>query len=240
MVIRVFKSRDSVLRRQIKVFKRHADDLEYLKGHESALLRTIYLSSDPSDISWRAEGHHVLAVFYHKTGEIDKAKKHFIESISLFGDHEILGLCRAKRDHAVLLAEHESVALGLYEAEQALLLHDDDLKNRKGLRQKRITMAYLWYLKLMSSTDDDEARQKLIEFALHNCHDCAPHVQQQLLGFALDYASGVYRQQIHLRLGILYASRKKPIDVAKSAIWFGIDAQVMIASRIIRTILRRE
>lgn len=229
-----------MLRRQIKVFKRHADDLEYLKVHEPALLRTIYLSSDPSDISWRAEGHHVLAVFYHRTGEIDKAKKHFIESISLFGDHEILGLCRTKRDYAVLLAEHESVKLGLYEAEQALLLHDDDLQNRKGLRQKRITMGYLWYLKLMSSTDDDEARQQLIEFALHNCHDCAPHVQQQLLGFALDYASGIYRQQLHLRLGILYASRKKPIDVAKSAIRFGIGAQMLIASRIVRTIFRRE
>lgn len=241
MVARVFiKNRSSSLRNQIKLFKEHSEDLALLASLEPGLRRTIYLSNEPVDVSWRGEGHHQLALYYWKIGEIDKARKSFIDSISCFGEDEILGLCRTKRDHALFLATHDSVQLGLYEAEQALLLHNDDLPNQKGLRQKQITLGYLWYLRLQQHRNDGEAQESLIEFALHNCHDCSIRDQQQLLRFALDYANGSYRQQLRMRLGVLYASSKQPVQVAKTAIQLGIDLQLFVASRALRLILRRE
>lgn len=240
LATRVLKPRDSSLRRQIKFFKEHSDDLELLKTREPGLKRTIYLSTDPTDVMWRGEGHHQLAVFYGKIGEIDKAKKSFIEAFSTFEDHEVLAICRAKRDYALFVAIHENVKLGLYEAEQALLLHDDDLPNRKGLRQKRITKGYIWYLKLQEHRSDEEARENLVEFALYNCHDCSIRDQEQLVKFALDHANGTYRQQLRIRLGLIYASRKRPVQVAKTTVQLGIEIQLFVAGRIIKTILRRE
>lgn len=239
LTTRALKPRDSELRRQIKFFKEYSDDLELLKTWEPELRRRIYLSPDPADIMWRGEGHHQLALFYWKVGEIDKSKKSFIEAFSTFEDHDVLAMCRAKRDYALFLAIHESVKLGLHEAEQALLLHDDDLPNRKGLRQKRITEGYIWYLKLQEHRSDEEARANLVEFALYNCHDCSIRDQEQLLRFALDHAIGAYRQHLHLRLGLIYASRKRPVQVAKTTIQLGIDVHLLIAGRIIKTILRR-
>lgn len=239
LATRALKPRNSKLRRQIKFFKEHADDLEFLKTWEPELRRRIYLSTEPADIMWRGEGHHQLALYYWKVGEIDRASKSFIEAFSALEDHDVLAMCRAKRDYALFVAVHESVKLGLHEAEQALLLHDDDLPNQKGLRQKRITEAYLWYLKLQEHTSDEEARANLVEFALRNCYDCSIRDQEQLLRFALDHASGTYRQQLHLRLGLIYASRKRPVQLAKTTIQLGVETQLFLAGHIIKTILRR-
>ena len=144
MAVRAYKHPDSELRALLKIFKQQFDDLKTLNSYEIVLRRLLFIGTTPRNQSWRAEGLHQLALLYQATGKLREAEKHYELSMATFADHEPLGLARVMRDYGLFIARHHDPRAGLLQIEQALALHDKDLNNAKGYRQRRITESYVW------------------------------------------------------------------------------------------------
>lgn len=255
-----YKNKHSDLRWLIKQFKDNADKHELLRSYVPALKRAIALGPKESDVIWRAEGQHQLALFYVREGEHATAEHYFIESLCNFSeDEEPLGMCRTLRDYALLHASCGEYEYALFVARQTLALHDKDLAllealvhdeldgtevraraEAKGERQKRISLSYVWFIKLLQHVSDTDTLEKLVEFAMSECDDCCPRDQEQIIGFALTHAPVSYRQMLRLRLGILYAQRKQPVAFAGNIVRFGLDMPRFTASYTYRILFRRE
>jgi hypothetical protein len=235
-----FKSRGSALRHTLKVFKENFDNPAVLKQHEPLVKLAIHMSANPLDLAWRGESYHQLALLHDTNGENITAKHYYIRSLETFSEHEVLGLCRAMRDYALFLSRTEDAGLGLKYAEQALALHDDDLRNTKGLRQRRITESYVWRARLLVNSEDSKALRALIEFGLDECRDCSLRDQQHVITFVVPYTTGLQRQLLDARLVEINARRRNVSGALKSMAKLVIDAELMIAGRIIRFIFRKE
>lgn len=240
MVVVPFKSRGSELRQILKLFKEQFDNIEELSTYEFPLMRAVYLSRNPADIIWRGETLHQLALLRENRGDLPAAKKYYLRSLESFSDHEVLGLTRAMRDYALFLARHEDSELGMQYITQALDLHDDDLGNRKGLRQRRITESYLWRIQLLAGEDVTTARRRLIQFALEESRDCSLRDQHYVIAFAMAYAKGKKRQQLRARQLEISAMRRKKLDTLISLTYLAVDTQLLIANRLVRILIRKE
>lgn len=240
MAVLAFKSRSSQLRQLLKVFKDYYDDPATLRSHEPTLRRLTYMSTSPQDLTWRGEALHRLALLRETEGNFDDANRLYTSSLDAFQDHERLGLARAMRDYGLFVARYHDPKAGLAYVEQALALHGDDLRNAKGVRQRRITESYTWRVRLLIDAKDKKAKRALVEFALTECQDCCLRDQQQAVEFVLPYTKGLQRQLLDARLIEINARRRKPYGIAVSLARFVIDIQLMAAGRLLRTVLRKE
>lgn len=247
MTVVAFKSRSSDLRTLLKVFKRQFDDLSTLRRYEPSLRRILFLSSSPQDQPWHGEALHQLALMYETAGDMEEAEKHYVRSMSTFADHEWLGLARVMRDYGLFMARNSDLESGLRQTEQALALHDEDLKiakgqkqRLKGERQRRITESYVWRARLLVNRRDRKARNSLIDFALADCRDCCLRDQQQVIEFLLPYVkSGAHRAQLDARLVEINARRRKPSSTVKSMAKLVIGIQLTIARRTVHKVIRK-
>lgn len=240
MVVVPFKSRGSELRRILKLFKEQFDNFEQLSAYEFPVMRAVYLSRNPVDLAWRGEALHQLALMHEGKSDLVAAKSYYLRSLESFSDHEALGLIRAMRDYALFLARHENAQSGLEQIARAWALHDDDLRNRKGVRQRRITESYLWRIQLLAGEDVTDARRKLTQFALEGSRDCSLRDQHQAIAFAMAYAKGKKRQQLRARQLEINAMRHKKLDALISLTRLAIDTQLLVAGRLIRILIRKE
>lgn len=240
MAVIAFKSRTSPLRQLLKILKEQFDNPAVLKRYEPALRRLIFFGQSPQDRNWRGEGLHWLALCYQSDGKVDEANKYYVESLNTFQDHERLGLARVMRDYGLFMTRYHDPNAGLAFTEQALALHRDDQRNAKGERQRRITESYVWRAQLLVDNRNKKAKRSLIEFALSECRDCSLPDQQQAIEFALGYAKGIQRQMLDARLVEINARRRKPYGTVMSMAKFVIDVQLMTASRLVETVLRKE
>ncbi len=240
MVVLAFKNPQSSLRRTIKVMKDLYDNIERRLALEPTLKRQLFLEKNEADITWNGEGLHQLALSRESVGDFDSAEKYFQLAIESFEAHELLGMARVKRDYGLYLARHVDPKLGRYEIEQALALHDDDVQNRKGRRQRRITESYLWRVQLLADSEDAEARDKLIEFALSGSRDCCQRDQEQAVAFALPYAGLQQRPLLDARLLEIKAKRRQLPGTIGSATKLIIDTELFILGWTLRKLFRRE
>lgn len=224
----------------IKTVKYHYDNPEALRRYEIVLRRTLFLENLRSDMGWHGEALHQLALLCEYKGDIAAADRFYVEALSKFAEHERLGLARAMRDYGLFVATHHSPQAGLTYTEQALALHDDDQRNRKGRRQRRITESYVWRAKLLVDSNDDAARYALIDFALHECQDCFIRDQHQAVTAALPYADGVQKRLLEARLIPLYARRYKLANAVTSMARLVIDTEIYVAGRVVRYLIRKE
>lgn len=235
-----YKSRSSDLRSLLKVFKLKFDDVTLLSRYEPTLRRILYLSTNPQDQSWRAEALHQLALMHQAAGNIPEAEKYYVRSLAAFNDYELLGTARVMRDYGLFVSQHSDAQAGLSQTEQALALHAEDTRNAKGERQRRITESYVWRARLLVDCRDAEASESLIEFALSDCRDCSLRDQQQVISFALSYASGFQHQLLVARMIEINAKRRNLVGVGTSMVRFIIDTELLIASKLISAIFRKE
>lgn len=249
MDVVAYKNRNADLRKLLKIFKSQFDDPYTLRRYEPALRRLLFLSSGPENQSWHGDGLHQLALLYERNDDIVAAFKYYalLEEYDNTVNYEPLRSARWRRDHGLLIARRRDLEDGMLEVKRALALHEDDLRKaktkrqrQKGLRQQRITESYVWRARLLVDRRDKEALDSLIEFALVNSHDCSLRDQQQTIEFVLPYAKGSRRQLIDARLIEIYARRRKPSGVVLSMAKFVIDAELMVAGKIVRTIFRKE
>lgn len=244
----VKKVKSSDLRRRIKFFKHHSNDVELLRQNLHLLMMAIRLSDDPKDTAWQAEGLHQVALFHSLDGDVAKSEQFFIESLSTFKQDELLGRCRTLRDYALLYATSGEYPYALMIARSSLQLHDEDIAlfapdseaERKGKRQKRITQSYIWNIKLDGPLSDTETLDKLVEFALHECLDCCERDQEQIMSFALAHAPAQYRHKLRVRLGLHYAKRLEPVAFTGNLIRLSIDIPLYISGRALNTLFRKE
>lgn len=246
MAVIAFKSRSSDLRTILKVFKQHFDDLTTLRRYEPTLRRLLFLNSSPHDQPWRGEGLHQLALMHEASGNDAEAEKYFLLSLETFEEHELLGLARAMRDYGLFMARNHDLEAGHMQIKQALALHDDDLRNArgqrqrdKGQRQRRITESYVWRARLLIDRRDKRARNSLVEFALTECHDCSLRDQQQVIEFVIPFTKGAQRQMLNARLIEINARRHNISGVVTSMAKLVIGTQLTIAGKIIRTLTRK-
>ena len=244
-----YKNRNSDLRMLLKIFKLRFDDLYTLRRYEPALRRLLFLSSGPENQPWHGDGLHQLALFYERSGDIPGAFKYYalLEEYDAAVDYEPLRSARWRRDHGLLIALSRGLEEGLLEIKRALALHEEDLakakteqQRKKGLRQQRITQSYVWRVHLLVNPRDKAALSSLIKFALVNCNDCCLRDQQQAIEFVAPYTKGAQRQLLDARLIEVHARRRKPSGVIVSMAKFVIDAELMVAGKIVRTIFRKE
>lgn len=240
LAIIAFKSRSSDLRAMLKVFKLQFDDLTTLRRYEPSLRRLLFLNGNPQDQTWRAEALHQLALMHEANGNIDEANKYYQLSMTSFGNHEALGLARVMRDYGLYIARYHDPEAGLMQIKQALMLHDDDFKNKKGYRQRRITESYEWRARLLLDSEDRRALNSLIEFALTESHDCSLRDQQQVIEFLFPYVKGVDKQLLDTRLIAINARRRNVVGAMKSMAKLVIDTELMIIGKVIRTVIRKE
>jgi hypothetical protein len=244
-----YKNRNADLRKLLKIFKLRFDDLYTLRRYEPALRRLLFLSSGPENQAWHGDGLHQLALFYERSGDISGAFKYYalLEDYDATVTYEPLRSARWRRDHGLLIALHRDLEEGLLEVKRALALHEEDLvkaktkqQRQKGLRQQRITESYLWRARLLVDHRDKAALGSLTEFALVNCLDCCLRDQQQAIEFVAPYTKGAQRQLLDARLIEVHARRLKPTGVVLSMARFVIDAELMVAGKIVRTMFRKE
>lgn len=240
MVVIAYKHRGSELRALLKIFKQQFDDLKTLSRYEAALRRLLFFGSSPLDQSWRGEGFHQLALLYEAIGNLGEAEKYYVLSMEAFADHELLGLARVMRDYGLFIARHTDPKAGLLQIEQALALHEKDLNNAKGYRQRRITESYTWRARLLIDCEDSRALNSLIEFALTDCHDCCLRDQQQAIEFVAPYTTGMQRQLLDTRLIEVNARRRNITGAILSMAKLAIDTQFIIVSTVVRRIIRKE
>ena len=139
----------------------------------------------------------------------------------------------------LFIARHHDPRAGLLQIEQALALHDKDLNNAKGYRQRRITESYVWRARLLLDREDTPALNSLVEFALTDCHDCCLRDQQQAIEFVAPYATDSQRALLNTRLIEVNARRRKVMGAIVSMAKLAIDAQLTIAGKIFRTLIRK-
>lgn len=240
MPVVAYKNRGSELRSLLKLFKQRFDDVSLLRRYEPTLRRILFLSSNPQDQSWRAEAFHQLALLYQAEGRVDLAQQNYVRSLEAFRDYEHLGLARAMRDYGMFMAMHHEPRAGLSQIEQALELHDLDLRNRKGERQRRITESYVWRARMLVDVQDEEARDSLIDFALTDSRDCCLRDQLQAIEFLLPYVDGVQRQLLDGRIIEIHAKRRNLGATVMSMVKFVIDAELYIASKVVLRLLGKE
>lgn len=240
MAVIAYKHRGSELRALLKIFKQQFDDLRTLSSYEAALRRLLFLGSSPLDQSWRGEGFHQLALLYEAIGNISEAEKYYVLSMEAFADHELLGLARVMRDYGMFMARYHDPQAGLMQIEQALALHEKDLNNAKGYRQRRITESYVWRARLLLDRENTRALNSLVEFALTDCHDCCLRDQQRAIEFVAPYASGVQRQLLDARLIEVNARRRNVTGAIMSMAKLAIDTQFIIAGTIVRRLIRKD
>lgn len=240
LVIVAFKNPNSYLREVIKTVKYHYDNPDALRRYETILRRALFLENLQSDSGWHGEALHQLALLCEIKNDLAAADKFYVEALDTFADYERLGMARTLRDYGLFVATHHDPRAGLGFVEQALALHDDDLNNRKGRRQRRITESYLWRAKLLVDSEDEVANRALIEYALYECKDCFIRDQQQAVSAALTYASGVQKSLLEARMIPIYASRNQLTGVITSMAKFVIDTEVYVVGRFLRYMIRRE
>lgn len=240
MPVVAFKNKGSELRALLKVFKQRFDDVSLLRRYEPTLRRILFLHSDPQDLPWRAEAFHQLALLYQTDGKHCLAEENYVRSLQAFKEYEHLGQARAMRDYGMYMAVHHDPHAGIKQIEQALALHDQDLRNRKGERQRRITESYVWRARLLVNSHDSEACDALVDFALTDSRDCSLRDQYQAIEFLLPYVSGMQRQLLDARLVEIYTKRRNLTGAISSMAKFVIDAEILIARKAILTLLRKE
>lgn len=236
MVEPTFKNPDPILSPVLKVVKNQYDNPALLRQYETVIRRLLFLERGRVDITWHGEALHRLALLREGEGDIDEAESLLIESMSEIAEHEYLTLALAMRDYGLLIATHRDPKAGLFFTEQALALHDHDIKNRKGLRQRRITESYIWRVRLLVDDTDTQARESLIKYALSGCRGCCTRDQHEAIDAALPYADGLRKQLLDARLIEIYARRRKPVSAATSAAKLVINAELSLVKRVIRTV----
>ena len=207
---------------------------------EPTLLRKASLSREPRFVMWKAETFHQLALQAERRDEIAKARSLYEASLRAFRESEYLGRARTMRDYAMLLCYHISTEEGLEYALQALALHEHDLKNTKGLRQQRVTRGYVLRAKVLARVDAEEAMTELVELALYGCHDFCLRDQHILINFVRPHVSDTTKLELDKRVLDIYANRGKPLPAAVSIVRLVVDVELIVATRILRKIFRKE
>lgn len=232
-----FRPKNTAARQVLKEFKENFDDAGF-SAYENSVRLAVTFNRDAQVLAWRAELLHQLALRAWWRGETMQAKRHFDLSLDAFGSEDVLGRARLLRDYGLFLAQTEDIDAGLARVEHALRLHEQDVSNAKGLRQQRITQSYLWRIQLMKQRDQKKI-DNLIAFAL-NAEDCHVREQQLAIEAALPYAQDPQRQQLLLRRIEVFARRRKLRGIAKSSALLAFDIPVVLTTRALRSLFRRE
>ena len=232
-----FRPKNTEAREVLKEFKDNFDDAGF-SVYENSVRIAVTFNPDAQVLAWRGELLHQLALRAYQRGETRQAKRHFELSLGAFDREDALGRARVLRDYGLFLAQTEDIDAGIARVEEALRLHEHDVRNAKGLRQLRITQSYLWRIQLMKQRDQ-ETIDHLIAFAL-GCEDCHVREQQIAIEAALPYAQEPQRAQLLLRRVEVFARRRKLRNLATSTARLAIDINVVLMTKALRSLFRRE
>lgn len=239
-----FKPKGNYLAATLKDLKEGFDD-PGLDELEPTLLREAGLPREPLFVLFQGEIFHQLALRAERRKEAAKARWRYEKAIASFNETEFLGRARVLRDYGLFLCKQDEPQKGLGYIDTALKLHDQDVQNEKGKRQRRITVGYLWRAKVLTGADDaTDALEQLISFALEGCSDCSLRDQYFIVSFAREHAPLALHPSLDARLLDIHTERGKLLRTVTSIATWVIDTELLIAqriaTRIIRTIFRKE
>lgn len=227
-----FLNRNSPARQTIKAVKTQHDNLHALHRYEVVMRRNLFMEGRSEDKGWSAVTLEWIAYIKELDGEYEEAERIYLQAIATHGNP--LGRARTMRQYALFLARHKSPEAGMVYALRALEQHEDDAKNLKGQRQRKITESYVWQIRLMIDCHDQAARDSLIEYALLGCRDCCPRDQLQAVEAAKPYAEGMQKSLLEIRTAEVSLLRHRLRDAARSMTLFVIDTEWYLASRAFR------
>ncbi|HEY0965422.1 MAG TPA: hypothetical protein VGE13_02985 [Candidatus Saccharimonadales bacterium] len=234
-----FKPRESDLRELLKILKNEPDKPH--PAYEQTLWQVAELRRNvlPDVKAYLGEIYHQLALRAQLRGDHARAVALYDQSISVFRSRsESLGLARVLRDKAMCIALHHDEAHGLTLALEALEAHKNDFDNPKGKRQELITQTYVWRIRAM--VDPKQGLTDLVTVALDHHIHLNSRDDKAILEFLIPRVDAATRLRLRSRLAIVNAGHNRKIDAAKSLSAMMIDIPIVVTSRTIRLILRKE
>lgn len=235
-----FKPRGSKARDELKQLKEGFDNSE-IDSREPIIEWAARSGASKPFQAYGGEFLHQLALRSERRGEIERANRLYMAS-----EHQLegnaLGLARTLRDHGLFIVEaqqdrHRGIAM----IEQALQLHDSDIDNEKGRRQRLITQTKLWRAQmLVGGKQATAAKQQLIELALGPDFTFHPRDRKVIIDFLIPRTKGNVRRSLLNQKAMIHSERRQPLRAAETYLKLLVDVELSIANSIIRQIFRRE
>lgn len=236
-----FKPRGSEARRGLKQLKEGFDDPTIDNNTERLIEWAALHGSSQAIRAYSGEFLHQLALRCERRGDSARAERLYTRSEQQLQDN-LLGLARTLRDHGMFIVtagDNPREGLGLIE--RALSLHDQDIDNAKGRRQRLITQSKLWRAHmLLDDTEAATSRKKLVQ--LVHGPDFMFHVRDRkvIVDFLIPYTKGKTRRQLLTHKALIHAERRQPFRAVESYLKLVVDVELSIAGTIVRRIFRRE
>ena len=235
-----FKPRKSPERQGLKQLKDGFDDPS-LDPQELIVEWAALHAPSQAFNAYSGEFLHQLALRSERRGDTERASRLYTASQHRL-EGNALGLARTLRDHGLFLVEYgNDPAVGLELIERALRLHDDDLDNAKGRRQRLITQSKLWRAHVLLADSEASASCKaLTDLALGP--DFTFHVRDRkvIVDFLSPRTKGKARRQLLAQKAAIHAERRQPRRMIESCIKLVIDVELSIAGTLIRQVFRKE
>ena len=235
-----FKPRSSAARDGLKQLKEGFDDPAFDGTELLVEWAAVHGPSQPVR-AYSGEFLHQLALRSERRGNLERAERLYRMSAEQLRDNP-LGLARTLRDHGMFIATYgDEPKNGVALIEEALLLHEQDVDNAKGHRQRRITESKLWRAHILCNDDEaDVSRDKLARLALgpdFNFHvrDC-----KVIIDFLIPRTKGKVRQQLLAQKAAIHTERRQLKRAIESYLKLLIDVELSLAGAFVRQIFRRE
>jgi len=235
-----FKPRSSDVRYLLKVLKQEFDN-PHTRDIELILWRAaeFHRGASPAVKAFLGEIYHQLGLRAEQRGDYRQALSFYDRSIQVFRTRkEVLGHARSLREKAMCIARTEDEIEGLELCKEALDLHDVDLNNTKGQRQRLITQTYIWRIEALADRQRDLA--DLIEVALSPDLKLSMRDQWKLCEFLIPRVNAETRLLLKARLALIDAKRSKKLETTYRLATMMIDIPIVVAGRVIRLISRKE
>lgn len=235
-----FKPKNSDVRYLLKILKDEFDNPR-LRHIELILWRAaeLHRNASPAVMAFLGEIYHQLGLRAEQRGDYRQALLFYDRSIQVFKTRqEALGHARSLREKAMCIARTEDDARGLELCKEALALHNEDLDNDKGQRQRIITQTYLWRIEALS--DKQRNLDQLTEVALSQKLGLSPRDEWRLCEFLIPRVDAETRLLLKARLALIDAKRSKKLETTYLLATMMIEIPIVVASRIIRLIRKKE
>lgn len=234
-----FKPRHSEVRIGLKQLKDGFDDPS-LDAEELIVEFDVRRGVNDAIRAYRGEFYHQLGLRKERRGEHAAAERLYQASFEELAGNA-LAQARTLRDWGTMVAAHVDIQRGLRMIADALELHEQDIDNAKGRRQRRITQSYMWRARIAANTADArQAKRDLIALTAGPDFDFCVRDQKVIIDFLVPRTKGAVHRDMLARQAAILLERRKPRALAQTCAMLVIDINLSIAGSIVQRIFRKE
>jgi hypothetical protein len=234
-----FRPRHSDARFGLKQLKEYFDDSSF-DSHELMTEFNVRRSINDAVSAYRGEFLHQLGLRKQARGEFSAAERLYKLSLAELSENP-LAQARTLRDWGMMVTMHVDRQRGMKMLDQALLLHDHDVDNSKGRRQRLITQSYVWRAQIVqNSAESNAAKRKLIALATGPDFAFCVRDQKVIIDFLIPRTRGPLHRDLLGQQAAILLERKQPLALARTCTLLVMDINLSIAMSIVHRLRRKE